>query len=134
MVAVALLHGAITAECYQDEFARDPRIDALRAKMRVTEEPRFTAEYYDPEKRAVGNSVQVFFEDGTATAKASVDYPVGHRRRRREGIPLLERKFQVALATRYPPGQAGVIRALFMDQEELEATPVNELLDRLVVC
>jgi 2-methylcitrate dehydratase len=134
MVAVALLHGDLTAECYQGEFARDPRIDALRARMSVTEEPRFTSEYYDPEKRAVGNSVQVFFEDGTATEKASIDYPLGHRRRRREGIPLLERKFQAALATRYPPGQAGAIRALFMDQEQLEATPVNELLDRLVTC
>ncbi len=134
MVAVALLHGAITAECYQDEFARDPRIDALRARTRVTEEPRFTAEYYDPEKRAVGNSVQVFFDDGTATEKASIDYPLGHRRRRREGIPLLERKFQAALATRYPPSQAGAIRALFTEPEKLEATPVNELLDRLVVC
>ncbi len=133
MVAVSLLCGDLTAECYQDEFARDPRIEALRAKMRVREEPRFTAEYYDPEKRAIGNSVQLFFEDGTATEKASIDYPLGHPRRRREGIPLLERKFQAALATRYPPGQAEAIHALFMDREKLEATPVDELLDGLAV-
>jgi 2-methylcitrate dehydratase PrpD len=92
-----------------------------------------------PRERQVANSCPNHLDflpadDGTATEKASIDYPLGHRRRRREGIPLLERKFQAALATRYPPSQAGTIRALFTDPEKLEATPVNELLDRLVVC
>ncbi len=132
MVAVPLLYGTLTAECYQDEFARDRRIDALRAKTRVTEEPRFTREYYDPERRAIGSSVQVFFEDGTATEKLSRDYPIGHRQRRKEGIPLLERKFRDALATRFPPDQAEAIYALCLDQQKLEATAVNELLDLMV--
>jgi 2-methylcitrate dehydratase len=133
MVAVPLLHGRLTAECYEDGFAADPRIDALRAKTRVVEEPRFSKEYYDPEKRSIGNSVQVFFDDGSATDKVSIDYPVGHRRRRAEGIPLLVRKFEDALATRFPRRQAQSILALFQDPKQLAATPVHELVDRMVI-
>ncbi len=133
MVAVPLIHGFLTAECYENEFASDPRIDALREKMRVTEEPRFTVEYYDPQKRAIGNSLQVWFKDGTATEKVSVDYPIGHRRRRDEGIPLLEKKFKDALATRFPEGQAAEIYQLCLDQRKLEATPVNEFMDMMVI-
>ncbi|HET7754359.1 MAG TPA: bifunctional 2-methylcitrate dehydratase/aconitate hydratase [Anaeromyxobacteraceae bacterium] len=133
MVAVPLVHGALTAESYEDAFAADPRIDALRAKTRVLEEPRFSSEYYDPEKRSIGNSVQVFFDDGTATEKVSIDYPIGHRRRRAEGIPLLVRKFENALATRFPPRQAESILALFQDASRLAATPVNELVDLMVI-
>ncbi len=133
MVAVPLIHGLLTAECYEDGFAADPRIDALRARTQVSEEPRFTRDYYDPDKRSIGNSVQVFFQDGTATEKISVDYPIGHRRRRKEGIPLLERKFRDALATRFPRRQAEAILALCLDQAQLEATPVHELVDRMVL-
>lgn len=133
MVAVPLIHGYLTAECYEDEFASDSRIDALREKMRVSEEPRFTVEYYDPAKRAIGNSLQVWFKDGTATEKVSVDYPIGHFRRRHEGIPLLEKKFKDALATRFPEGRSGEIYQLCLDQRKLEATPVNEFMDMMVI-
>jgi len=131
MVAVALLHGDLAADCYQDEFARDPRIDALRDRMTVREDPRFTAEYYDPEKRAIGNSVQVFFDDGTATEKRTVEYPMGHRRRRAEALPLLDRKLRDALEGRFAPARAESIYALCMDAEGLAATPVHELVDWL---
>jgi 2-methylcitrate dehydratase len=131
MVAVALLHGRLDADCHEDAFARDPRIHALRAKMRVEEEPRFTSEYYDPEKRAIGNSVQVFFTDGTASANVSIDYPVGHRRRRAEALPLLERKFRNALDGCFPPRRADAIQALCADAATLEATPVHDLLGAL---
>jgi 2-methylcitrate dehydratase len=133
MVAVPLLYGALTAESYEDGFAADPRLDALRAKIRVTEEPRFTREYYDPEKRFIGNAVQVFFDDGSSTEKVSIDFPVGHRRRRAEGLPLLVKKFSDALATRFPRRQAAVLLALFGDPARLEATPVNELVDLTVI-
>ena len=132
MVAVPLIHGYLRAECYENQFASDPRIDALRAKMRVSEEPRFTADYYDPQKRAIGNSIKVSFTDGTATEKVTIDYPIGHRRRRAEGIGLLEKKFKDALTTRFPQGQATAIYDLCLDQERLEDTPVNEFMDMMV--
>ena len=133
MVAVALLHGDLTADGYQDGFARDPRIDALRERTTVAEDPRFTADYYDPEKRAIGNSVQVFFDDGTSTEKRTVEYPMGHRRRRAEALPHLERKLREALHGRFGPERAEAIRALCKDPEGLAATPVHEFVDRLVV-
>jgi 2-methylcitrate dehydratase len=132
MVAVALLHGDLSAESYQDEFARDPRIDVLRARMIVSEEPRFTSDYYDPEKRAIGNSVQVFFDDDTATEKLSIDYPLGHRRRRDEALPLLERKFREALDGSIAAPRAQAIHDLCMDAGALAATPIHEFVDRLV--
>jgi 2-methylcitrate dehydratase len=128
MVAVPLIYGYLTAECYENEFAQDPRIDALRAKMQVTEEPRFTRDYYDPDKRAIGNSLQVFFTDGTSTEQVSIDFPIGHRRRRKEGIPLLERKFRDALATRFPSHQAQAIYDLCSDQKTLEAKTANDFM------
>lgn len=133
MVGVPLIYGYLTAECYEDSFAADPRIDALREKMRVTENERFTEEYYDPDKRAIGNSVQVFFTDGSSTDKISIDYPIGHRRRRDEGIPVLEKKFHDALLTRFPKGQAMAAYNLCLDASKLEATPVNEFCDMLVI-
>jgi 2-methylcitrate dehydratase len=133
MVAVALLHGALTAESYEDAFAADPRLDALRARTFVTEEPRFTREYYDPAKRFIGNAVQVFFDDGSSTEKVSIDYPLGHRRRREEGLPLLVKKFQDALATRFPRHQAATLLDLFDDPPRLDATPVHEFVDLTVI-
>ncbi len=134
MVAVALLHGELSAACYEDAFAADPRIDALRARMRVVENPGFTAAYYDPERRAIGNAVQVVFRDGSRTERIAVDYPVGHRRRRAEGLPLLERKFRDALASRFDGARAEAIHALCSDPERLEATPVPRFCDLLVTC
>ena len=109
MVAVPLIFGRLTAEDYTDTVAADPRIDALREKMTVTENPRFTQDYFDPDKRYIGNSVQVFFKDGTRTEKVSIDYPIGHRRRRAEGIPVLLDKFRQAVRGSLPRAQADEI-------------------------
>ena len=89
MVAVPLIFGRLVASDYNDDVAADPRIDALRDKMTVVENPQFTRDYFDPAKRYIGNSVQVFFKDGSSTDKVSIDYPIGHRKRRDEGIPVL---------------------------------------------
>jgi 2-methylcitrate dehydratase len=132
MVAVPLIHGRLTAECYEDDFARDPRIDALRGKMTVAEEPRFSRDYYDPGKRSIGNGVRVWFRDGSATAPVEVEFPLGHRRRRPEALPLLLRKFQDALAGRYAPSRAAAIERLCQDAVRLAATPVHEFMDLLV--
>ncbi len=133
MVAVPLIHGALTAAHYEDGVALDARIDALRDKMTVTEDPRYSRDYLDPDKRSIANAVQVFFKDGTATPKVEVEYPVGHRRRRAEGIPLLEQKFLDALGTRLPRGQTRLVYELCLDAEALATTPVNRFMDMLVI-
>ncbi len=133
MVAIGLIHGALTADHYEDEVAADPRIDVLRDKMLVREDERFTREYLDPDKRSIGNAIQVFFKDGSSTDLVAIDYPIGHRRRRAEGIPVLERKFLDALHTRFPKGQARRIYDLCLDAEGLAATPVNKFMDLLVI-
>jgi 2-methylcitrate dehydratase len=132
MVAVALIYGALTAEHYEDSTARDARIDALRAKMVLQEEPRYSREYLEPDKRSIANAVQVFFKDGTATEKVEVEYPLGHRHRRAEGIPLLVEKFKTNLATRFAPSQVERILNLCLDAERLGATPVNEFVELFV--
>ena len=132
MAAVALIHGRLTAECYEDGFAADPRLDALRVRMTVAEEPRFTRDYYDPDLRSIGNAVRVWFRDGTSTPEIVVEYPLGHRRRRAEGLPLLVRKFRDALATRYPQSRAETVLGLCQDAKRLEGTPVHEFMDLLV--
>ncbi len=126
MVAVPLIFGELTAEHYSDEVAADPRIDALREKMTVKENPRFTEEYFDADKRAIGNSVQVFFTDGSSTEKVSIDYPVGHRRRREEGIPLLEDKFAAAVAEHLSERKTAAILAATEAFEPLKAMTVPE--------
>ena len=128
MVAVPLIFGRLTADDYTDVVANDPRIDALRDKMVVRENPQFTRDYFDPEKRYIGNSVQVFFKGGIATEKISINYPIGHRRRRVEGIPLLMAKFEAAIRARLPPGKADQLLALATEPEKLEAMPVTELM------
>lgn len=133
MVAVPLIKGTLTAEDYEDQVAADPRIDALRDKMEVRENPRFTTEYLEPDKRAIGNSVQVHFKDGSATDCVSIDYPIGHRRRRQEGIPVLIAKFQRSIATRLSAKQCLAMDALCGDQNRLELTPVNEFVELMVV-
>jgi 2-methylcitrate dehydratase PrpD len=133
MVAVPLILGRLTADDYEDEAACDPRIDALRAKMEVVENKQFTADYLDPSKRSIGNSVQVFFKDGTKTGRVAVEYPIGHRRRRQEGVPLLLEKFERNLRGRIPPRNADAILALCADPAQLAATPVHRLMDLLVV-
>jgi 2-methylcitrate dehydratase len=132
MVAVPLIHGRLTAADYEDAVAADPRIDGLRAQMEVRENPQFTADYYDADKRYIGNAVQVYFRDGTATARMQVDCPIGHRRRRAEGYPVLVRKFESSLAAVFPERQRGRILALFADTERLDSTAVDDLVAHLV--
>ncbi len=132
MVAVPLIFGRLTAADYEDAVARDPRIDALRARMQVVENRGFTAEYYDPQKRYIGNAIQVFFAGGMSSRRVQADYPVGHRLRRTEGRPLLLKKFEDALAAHYSPRQCVRIHELFADAARLDATPVHELMAALV--
>ncbi|MDR1077042.1 MAG: bifunctional 2-methylcitrate dehydratase/aconitate hydratase [Xanthomonadaceae bacterium] len=129
MVAVPLIFGRLTADDYNDDVAADPRIDALRDKMEVKENPQFTKDYFDPDKRYIGNSVQVFFKDGSKTERIAVDYPIGHRKRRAEGIPVLMAKCEAALKAHLPAVQAEQIMALAADPAKLDALPVNEFMD-----
>jgi 2-methylcitrate dehydratase len=132
MVAIPLLFGRLEAADYEDQVASDPRVDALRAKMRVVENPAFTADYYAPDKRYIGNAVQVFFKDGTASRRVAVDYPIGHRKRRAEGMPLLVRKFESSVAAHFQPKQSDSIKAMFSDQRALAAMPVSDFVAKLV--
>ncbi|MCW8109550.1 bifunctional 2-methylcitrate dehydratase/aconitate hydratase [Alteromonas ponticola] len=134
MTAVSLLLGKLEAEHYEDNFhASHPQIDSLRDKMEVIEEKRYSEEYLAPDKRSIANAVQVFFEDGTSTSKVEVEYPVGHRRRRHEGIPLLQEKFERNLATRFPPQRCKKIIDLCNDQRWLESTSVKHFMDLFVI-
>ena len=132
MVAIPLLFGRLTAEDYEDKIASDPRVDALRAKMQVRENPTFTEEYYAADKRYIGNAVQVFFRDGTSTQRVHVDFPIGHRKRRAEGMPVLVQKFEASVDTHFSAKQAEKIKALFAKREQLDSMPVNELMAALV--
>ncbi len=133
MTAIGLIHGALTARHYEDEVARDPRIDDLRAKMRCVENKQWTADYLDPSKRSIANAVQVFFADGSKTRNVVVEYPVVHRRRRKEGIPLLVEKFKVNLARRLPAKQCQAILDLCLDADRLAAISVHEFVDTFVI-
>jgi len=133
MVAIGLIKGGLSAADYEDAVASDPRIDALRAKMICVENKRYSRDYLDPRKRSIANQLQIFFKDGTGTRKVTVEYPVGHRRRRNEGIPLLEEKFRRNLARRFPTEQRETILELCRDQKRVEATPVNEFVDMFVI-
>jgi 2-methylcitrate dehydratase len=131
MVAVPLLFGHLTASDYEDSFAVDPRIDQLREKMVCSEEPAFTADYHDPEKRSIANSLTVSFRDGSSLTE-TVEYPLGHRRRRGEGIPLLEAKFRINLARRFTPQKQQAILDVSLNQQQLERMPVHEYVDLYV--
>jgi 2-methylcitrate dehydratase len=133
MVAIPLLFGRLSASDYEDQVAIDPRIDALRAVMRVEENPVFTKEYYAPEKRYIGNAVQVFYKDGGSSRRIQVDYPIGHRKRRAEGIPVLVKKFEGSVAAHFRPKQTEAIKALFADQKALSAMPVADFVANLVI-
>lgn len=133
MVAVPLVKGNLTAEDYEDQVAADPRLDELRSKMEVVENKQFTQDYLDPAKRSIGNSVQVFFQDGSQTEKVAVEYPIGHRRRRSEGIPVLQAKFERNLATRLSPKNCAKLVEICADQSRLENTPVNEFMELMVI-
>jgi 2-methylcitrate dehydratase len=129
MTAVGLIFGALTADHYEDKIARDPRIDSLRETMTCVEDPRYTKEYLDADKRSIANAVQVFFKDGSSTDKVAIEYPIGHRRRRAEGMPLLVKKFEANLASRFAPEQCQAIIKLCNDPKSLDATPVDKFTD-----
>lgn len=129
MVAVPLAFGRLTADDYEDDVANLPIIDQLRDKMTVKENPQFTEDYFDPEKRAIGNSVQIFFKDGSHTDKISLDYPIGHRNRREEGIPVLIDKFERAVDAHFSRKQAAGIKAIAQDQDQMAKMTIKEFMD-----
>jgi 2-methylcitrate dehydratase len=133
MVAVPLIFGRLVASDYNDDVAADPRIDALRDKMQVRENPQFTKDYFDPDKRYIGNSLQVFFKDGSSTDKVSIDFPIGHRKRRAEGIPVLLKKFESAIAAQLPESNVATILAASRDPEGFENMPINKLMDLFAI-
>ncbi len=131
MTAVGLIYGELTADHYSDSAASDPRIDALRNKMEVVEDKRYSREYLDPDKRSIANAVQIFFKDGTQTEKVEVEYPIGHRRRRREAMQLLIEKFRRNAAASLPEEKVEELTRLFLDRSRLEALPVEHLMEIL---
>jgi 2-methylcitrate dehydratase len=133
MVAVPLLFGRLTAADYEDEVAADPRIDLLREKIECVEDPQFTRDYHDPDKRSIANGLAVQFKDGSRLAETVVEYPIGHKRRRKEGMPILVEKFERNLARRFPAKQQKAILELCMDAKRLQTTPVNEFVDLFVI-
>ncbi len=133
MVAVPLIFGRLTAADYEDDVAGDPRIDPLRDKMECVEDPQFTRDYHDPGKRSIANALTVEFKDGSKLAETVVEYPIGHKRRRKEGMPVLVEKFRTNLARRFPPKQQQAILELCMDAKRLEGTPVDEFVDLFVI-
>ena len=129
MVAVPLIFGRLTADDYGDAVACDPRIDALRDKMQVRENPQFTRDYFDADKRYIGNSVQVFYKDGSHSEKVAIDYPIGHRKRRAEGIPVLLQKFDGALRGHLPQQQVQRIQQTCASAERFDSMPVHDFMD-----
>ncbi len=133
MVAVGLIFGELTADHYEDKFANNSLINTLREKMVVVESSGYSKDYLDPHKRSIANALQICFNDGSTTEKIAVEYPIGHRRRRAEGIPLLEEKFIANLATRFPAKRVDAITNLCLDQKRLETTSVNEFIQMFVI-
>ena len=133
MVAVPIIFGRLTAGDYEDAVAKDPRIDKLRDKIVCVEDPQFTKDYHDPDKRSIANALTVEFTDGKKLKEVVCEYPIGHKRRRKEGIPLLEAKFKVNLARKLSAKQQAAILAVSLDQKKLEAMPVHEYVDLYVI-
>jgi 2-methylcitrate dehydratase len=133
MIAVGMIYGAMTAEHYEDHIAADPRIDKLRAKMKLSESARYEKDYHDPAKRSNANSIQVYFKDGAKSPLSEVEYPLGHRRRRKEGVPAVMEKFEKNVARVFAARQRERILRVCLDQKRLEATPVNEFMDLLAL-
>lgn len=133
MVAVPLIHGRLTAADYEDQAAADPRIDALRDKISCVEDPQFTRDYHAPEKRSIANAMTVELKDGTVLPEIVVEYPIGHKRRRADGLPLLEAKFRTNLARRFPKKQQDRIAEVSLDPQRLDAMAVNDYVDMYVI-
>jgi len=134
MLAVAMIKGDLVAEFYEDSFhQQNPLIDELRSKMILTEDKRYSKDYLADDKRSIANALQIYFNDGSRTQKIEVEYPIGHRHRRKEGIPLLERKFFNSLKNTFNNDQANRIYSLCLDSEKIKNTPVNEFMDLFVI-
>ncbi|MEQ5755427.1 MULTISPECIES: bifunctional 2-methylcitrate dehydratase/aconitate hydratase [unclassified Providencia] len=133
MVAIPLIFGRLTAADYEDNIAKDERIDALRAKMHCTEDAQFTRDYHDPEKRSISNGLTITLKDGQVLDEVVIEYPVGHKRRRKEGMPLLLNKFRINLARQFPEAQQIRILKASLDKPMLEKMPVNEYMDLFVI-
>jgi 2-methylcitrate dehydratase len=132
MVAVPLIFDRLTAADYEDDMAADPRIDALRERIVCVEDPQFTKDYHDPDKRSIANALTVELKDGSKLKEVVVEYPIGHKRRRAEGIPLLVEKFKANLARRFPKRQQDAILAVSLDQKAIEPTAVHDYVDMYV--
>jgi len=132
IVAIPLLFGRLTADDYEDDIASDPRIDLLREKMEVLENKRFSVDYLDPDKRSIGNAVQIFFNNGESTERIEIEYPLGHRLRRNEGLPLLKKKFKRNLEKQFNNKQIKKITEIFNDQHRLEKMPVNQFIELFI--
>jgi len=130
---VPILFGRLTAADYEDAIAADPRIDLLREKIECVEDPQFTQDYHDPDKRSIANALTVEFKDGSKLGEFVCEYPIGHKRRRKEGMPVLVEKFKTNLARRFPAKQQQAILDLCMDAKRLESTPVDEFVDLFVI-
>jgi 2-methylcitrate dehydratase len=133
MVAVPIIFGRLTASDYEDGIAADPRIDALRDRITCVEDKQFTKDYHDPEKRSIANALTVEFNDGKKLKEIVVEYPIGHKRRRKEGMPVLVEKFKTNLGRVFPSKQANAVLELCMDPKRLADTPVNEFVDMMVI-
>ncbi|NBI30751.1 bifunctional 2-methylcitrate dehydratase/aconitate hydratase [Chengkuizengella sp. YPA3-1-1] len=133
MTAIGLIYGDLIAEHYEEEFAVDPRIDALREKMIVEENKQYSMDYLDADKRSIANAIQIHFKDGSKTDKVEIEYPIGHRKRRAEAKPKLLEKFENNLATRFPAKKVEKIVELSMDQKRLEETAVHDFMNLLVI-
>ncbi|MBD63190.1 MAG: 2-methylcitrate dehydratase [Gammaproteobacteria bacterium] len=133
MIAIGLIHGDLVAEHYEDDVASDPRIDALREKMSVKEDKRYTKEYLEADKRSIANKIQIFFNDGSSTEAIEVEYPIGHKRRRKEGIPVLERKFEKNLLKIFNESEVNNILSKCLDQQELESMSVLDFQEMFTV-
>ena len=132
MTAIGLLKGDLVAEDYEDDVASDPLVDQLREKMVIEEDARYTKEYLESDKRSIANAIQITFKDGSSTDKIEVEYPIGHRRRRERGIPLLVEKFERNLATQFSEDRSTNILNLCLDQDSLESTSVLDFMDLFV--
>ena len=132
MVAIPLIFGRLTARDYEDDIAADPRIDALRERIVCVEDSQFTKDYHDPQKRSIANAVRVVFKDGSASDEVAIEYPIGHKRRRAEGIPLLINKYKTNLDRIFSPSESAIIANATLNYEELSKMPVNELMELFV--
>jgi 2-methylcitrate dehydratase len=132
MVAVALLRGNLTAEDYEDAAYNNPRIQLLRDKMKVDENKSFSVDYLDPDKRSIGNAVTIHFKDGSSSPRIVVEYPIGHRRRRQEAVPLLFEKLKSNLSSHFSKEKTEALAAIFKDQQKLIQMPVNALVDLFI--